>query len=74
MLTMLKVMEATVAKTCFPLESQLRMERQWEDSIKYRLSLRIPSQGQREVLAASLALNFIQRCLKARLATSESPC
>lgn len=32
------------------------------------------SVGQRDVLAASLALNLTYRCLKARLATSESLC
>ena len=32
------------------------------------------SAGQRAVLATSLDLNFIYRCLKARLATSESLC
>lgn len=54
----LSVVEATLARSCFAVESRLGMEGQWAESIHCRLPLRMWSQAlwARDVLAASLAV------------------
>lgn len=68
--------EANIAKPHIPQMTTENARAMWgQYEVQAALEDTISgSVGQRDVLAASLALNLIYWCLKARLATSESLC